>query len=234
MMRLAKQLFSSLIFQAPLTQSQGRRQHSKMSQSRFSELLIATSNPGKIRELESLLAALPLRLRSLKEFPSIQEVAETGDTFTENATLKATGYARQTRLWTLADDSGLEVEALGGAPGVFSARYGGPDASDADRVKLLLDTLSRANDPQRRARFTAVVVIAAPDAQVMNVAQGLCAGHLTHAPRGTNGFGYDPIFIPDGFQQTFGELSDAAKHSISHRARALEATRAFLSQRLPA
>lgn len=205
-----------------------------MDESRFSELLIATSNPGKIRELESLLAALPLRLRSLKEFPSIQEVAETGNTFTENAVLKATGYARQTRLWTLADDSGIEVEALGGAPGVFSARYGGASASDADRVRMLLDELARTNDTRRRARFTAVVAIASADAQVVNVAQGHCPGHLADAPRGTNGFGYDPIFIPDGHKQTFGELSGEVKRSISHRARALEVTRAFLLNHLSA
>jgi XTP/dITP diphosphohydrolase len=203
-----------------------------MAATRFRELLIATSNPGKIRELESLLAALPLRLRSLKEFPSIEEVAETGRTFTDNAVLKATGYARQTSLWTLADDSGLEVEALGGAPGVFSARYGGPLASDTDRVRLLLDELSRTNDTVRRARFTAVVVIASPDARVMHVAEGHCNGHLAHVPRGTNGFGYDPIFIPDNYEQTFGELAGDIKRVISHRARALEATRTFLLDHL--
>jgi XTP/dITP diphosphohydrolase len=205
-----------------------------MSESPLYELLIATSNPGKIRELESLLTALPLRLRSLKEFPSIQEVAETGNTFRENAVLKAAGYATQTRLWTLADDSGIEVEALGGAPGVFSARYGGTDASDADRIQILLDELARTNATQRRARFTAVVVIANADAQVINVAQGHCHGHLAHAPRGANGFGYDPIFIPDGYQQTFGELSGEVKRSISHRARALRVTRAFLLDHLAA
>ncbi len=205
-----------------------------MAEARFSELLIATSNPGKIRELESLLSALPLRLRGLDEFPSVEEVAETGNTFAENAALKATGYAQQTRLWTLADDSGLEVEALDGAPGVFSARYGGPRASDADRVQLLLHELRHTSDAQRRARFTAVVVIADPSARVLNVAQGVCEGHLADALRGTNGFGYDPIFIPDGYQQTFGELSTEIKHSISHRARALEATRSFLLNHLQA
>jgi XTP/dITP diphosphohydrolase len=202
-----------------------------MAELHFSELLIATHNPGKVRELKSLLGALSLRLRSLDEFPSVLEVAETGDTFTDNALLKATGYARQTRLWTLADDSGLEVAALNGAPGVLSARYAGPDATDAERVELLLNEPSLKNDPQRRARFTCVIVIADPDAQVVNVAQGICEGRLTHAPRGANGFGYDPIFIPDGYQQTFGELTDEVKRSISHRARALEATSSFLRQR---
>jgi XTP/dITP diphosphohydrolase len=205
-----------------------------MAEARFSELLIATFNPGKVRELESLLGALPLRLRSLSEFPSIGQVAETGNTFDENAALKATGYAQQTRLWTLADDSGLEVEALGGAPGVFSARYGGPEATDADRVQLLLKELRRTSDSQRRARFTAVIVIADPLARVVNVAHGFCEGHLADAPRGTNGFGYDPIFIPDGYRQTFGEMTDEAKRFVSHRARALEATRSFLLNHLQA
>jgi XTP/dITP diphosphohydrolase len=202
-----------------------------MAETRFSELLVATSNPGKIHEIESLLEALPLRLRSLNEFPSIREVAETGATFAENAVLKATGYARQTRLWTLADDSGLEVEALAGAPGVFSARYAGPQASDAARIELLLERLSQTHDSRARARFVCVIAIASPEAQVANVAYGLCEGHIVDAPRGSNGFGYDPIFVPDGYQQTFGELTDEVKRSISHRARALLATNSFLRQR---
>ena len=203
-----------------------------MSESSFTELLIATSNPGKIRELESLLATLPLRLRSLREFPAIQEIVETGTTFAENATLKATGYARQTHLWTLADDSGLEVAALGGAPGVYSARYAGPEATEAERIARLLEELSRVDDTERHARFNCVIVLADPAAQVINVAEGTCEGHLTHAPRGTGGFGYDPLFVPHGFRQTFGELPDQVKQSISHRARALAATTAFLRQYL--
>jgi XTP/dITP diphosphohydrolase len=203
-----------------------------MTQKPFSELLIATYTPGKIRELATWLGTLPLGLRGLEEFPSIQEVEETGATFVENAVLKATGYARQTRLWTLADDSGLEVEALDGAPGVFSARYAGAEATDAQRVELLLKELAHASDAERRARFVCVIAIAAPDAQVLNVAEGLCEGHLIHAPRGTGGFGYDPIFVPDGYEQTFGELPGEVKRSISHRARALAATNSFLRERL--
>ena len=203
-----------------------------MTESYFSELLVATRNPGKIRELESLLEALPLRLRSLAEFPSIPEVDETGATFTENAVLKAVSYARQSALWTLADDSGLEVDALNGAPGVFSARYAGPEASDAERVTLLLDELSQTNDQRRRARFVCVIAIADADGQLAHVAQGLCDGHLAEAQRGTGGFGYDPIFIPDGYRQTFGELPLGVKQSISHRSRALQAASMFLRQRL--
>jgi XTP/dITP diphosphohydrolase len=199
-----------------------------MAESNFFELLIATMNAGKIREFAILLAPLALRLRGLDEFPDIREVAETGATFADNAVLKATGYARQTQIWTLADDSGLEVEALNGAPGVLSARYAGPQASDAQRIELLLDELARTNDTQRRARFTSIIAIADPDGQVVQVAQGLCEGRLARAPRGTNGFGYDPIFIPEGYRQTFGELPDEVKKSISHRARALAVASSFL------
>ena len=201
-------------------------------ESHLSELLVATRNPGKIRELESLLGTLPLRLKSLAEFPSVADVDETGATFTENAVLKATGYARQTRLWALADDSGLEVDALYGAPGVFSARYGGASRSDAERVQLLLDELSRTNDTQRRARFVCVIAVADADGQVAHEAHGVCEGRIAHAPLGTGGFGYDPVFIPDGYRQTFGELTVEIKQTISHRARAFADASSFLRQRL--
>lgn len=195
------------------------------------ELLIATSNKGKIVELQSLLASLPLRLRNLMEFSGIRDVEETGTTFADNAILKAGAYAGQTGLWTLADDSGLEVDALGGAPGVFSARYGGAGATDAERIERLLKELSQAASRQRRARFVSVIAIADPQGQVANLSTGKCEGSIAHAPRGTNGFGYDPVFIPDGFQQTFGELPQEIKESISHRALALQAARSFLTSR---
>lgn len=200
-----------------------------MTENRTKELLIATRNAGKVCEVEMLLERLPLRLRSLSEFPEIVEVEETGATFAENAALKARGYAAQTRLWTLADDSGLEVEALGGAPGVFSARYaGGACASDGERIVHLLTELSRTGDTERRARFVCVIAITDPDARLVNTSTGTCEGSIALAPRGMNGFGYDPIFIPDGYQQSFGELSPEIKQHISHRARALEAARSFL------
>lgn len=193
------------------------------------ELLIATRNAGKILELQSLLTSLPqLRLRSLAEFPEIPDVDETGATFVENATLKARGYARQTHLWSLADDSGLEVDALGGAPGVYSARYAGEDASDADRIERLLDALSQSGDANRRARFVCVIAISDPQGEIANLSTGICEGTIAHAPRGTNGFGYDPVFVPIGYEQTFGELSIEIKEKISHRARALKAARSFL------
>lgn len=193
------------------------------------ELLIATTNQGKIIELRSLLASVPLlRLRSLAEFPETEDVEETGTTFSENAVLKATAYAGQTGLWTLADDSGLEVDALGGAPGVFSARYGGEGLNDAQRVERLLDELSGCPGQERSARFICVIAIADPQGQVANLSTGRCEGQIALAPKGTGGFGYDPVFIPGGFNQSFGELSPEIKQSISHRALALEGARSFL------
>jgi XTP/dITP diphosphohydrolase len=190
------------------------------------ELVIATRNPGKVREVESLLGGL--RLRSLAEFPASREVEETGATFAENAALKAVSYAAQTGCWTLADDSGLEVEALGGAPGVFSARYGGPDATDAERIKLLLDALSRTGDEQRRARFVSVIAIADHEANLVELFTGTCEGHIAREPHGSGGFGYDPVFVPDGYEQSFGVLPSEIKQRISHRARALNAALPFL------
>ncbi|MDT4954296.1 MAG: XTP/dITP diphosphohydrolase [Acidobacteriota bacterium] len=192
------------------------------------ELLIATGNKGKIVELRSLLEPLSLRLRSLAEFQEIAEVAETGASFAENAILKARGYATQTQLWTLADDSGLEVAALDGAPGVYSARYGGEGLSDADRTQRLLEKLSQVGSANRHARFVCVIAIADPGGEVANVSTGICEGRIAFTPRGTNGFGYDPVFVPEGYEQSFGELTTEIKEKISHRARALSAARSFL------
>lgn len=192
------------------------------------ELLIATRNAGKLVEVRELLLDLPVSLKSLLDFPHTGEVEETGATFAENASIKATAYALQTGAWTLSDDSGLEVQALGGAPGLFSARYAGPSATDAERVKLLLSELARTGDPLRRARFACAVSISNPAGSIINVSTGVCEGRIAHQPRGTGGFGYDPVFIPEGFEQTFGELSPEVKKEISHRARALAGTRSFL------
>lgn len=197
-----------------------------------SDLVIATHNAGKLREVYSLLASLPLRLHSLAEFSVRDEVEETGATFTENATLKAKAYAARTRCWTLADDSGLEVDALGGAPGVYSARYAGAGASDVERITRLLDELARTNDAKRRARFICAVAIADTEANLIGVFTGSCEGRIAFEPRGSNGFGYDPVFVPDGYTESFGELPEEIKREISHRARALEAARAFLLDHL--
>jgi len=193
-------------------------------------LLLGTRNPGKVIEIASILANSDWSFSSLQEFPKVGEAEENFTTFAENAIAKAQFYATATGLCALADDSGLEVEALGGAPGVFSARYAGAHASDADRRALLLSELGKTGDTTRRARFVAVVAIATPNGEILNLSEGICDGTITFAPRGTGGFGYDPLFIPDGYEQTFAELPDTIKNQISHRARALMGTLTFLSQ----
>lgn len=184
------------------------------------QILIATGNIGKVRELEELLSDLPLALRSLSEFPNVREVEETGTTFAENAIFKAKGYAVQTGILTLADDSGLEVEVLNGAPGVFSARFAGKNASDNEKIAKLLNKLHNKTD--RRARFVCSAAIADKTGAIKCLSEGVCSGSIALNPHGTSGFGYDPIFIPDGFEQTFGELSNEEKQKISHRGRAME------------
>ena len=191
-------------------------------------LVIATTNPGKLREVALILEHLPLTLRSLTEFEGIVTVEETGQTYAENAQLKAQGYATQISLDVIADDSGLEVDALGGAPGVRSARYSGESASDQDRVSHLLSNLTGVPEPKRTARFVSAIAIAESDGRIIHTASGICEGVITLQPRGTGGFGYDPIFVPSGYDKTLAELSPAVKNRISHRAQALLATRAFL------
>jgi XTP/dITP diphosphohydrolase len=192
------------------------------------KLLVATNNTGKIKELNELLADLPISLFGLKHFENTLEPEETGATFTENAILKANSYARQTGFWALSDDSGLEVEALNGAPGVFSARYAGVNATDRERIVKLLDELAVSGDKSRRARFVCAMAIADETGEIKFLAEGICDGKIAFNPRGANGFGYDPIFVPDGYEQTFGELSSAIKGKISHRARAIVKIMRFL------
>ena len=186
------------------------------------ELLIATNNAGKVRELASLLAGVPIRLKNLAGLDGICEIEETGSTFRENAEIKAAGYAIQSGVWSLADDSGLEVAALGGAPGVYSNRYAGEGASDAAKMRKILDQLAAVPDAARDARFVCAMSIADDTGKIVFTAEGSCPGTLANQPRGTNGFGYDPIFVPDGFDRTFGELSGDIKQQISHRARAIK------------
>ena len=193
-------------------------------------LLLGTRNPGKIREIERILADSGWSFSSLQSFPGVDTPAESGDTYAENAILKARFYGLATGMCALADDSGLEVEALAGAPGVFSARYAGEDASDADRRALLLSQIATIPDINRRARFVSVVAISDAKGAVLNVSEGICDGSIIFSPRGDGGFGYYPLFVPDGYNQTFAELSEDIKNRISHRARALVKTRDFLSQ----
>lgn len=193
-----------------------------------SRLLIGTNNGGKAIEIANLLKDLDFSFISLRDFKDVDEIPETGETYEHNATLKAEGYARQFGLLTLADDSGLEVAALNGAPGVLSARYAGEGASDDERIRQLLSEISAQGSMDRSARFVSVVAVADEKGQLLRLERGVCEGKIIDAPRGKNGFGYDPIFVPDGFDLTFGELSATTKDVISHRARALQRMREFL------
>ena len=192
------------------------------------DLLLGTANRAKAAEIRRALRDLGIRIHTLEDLKETEAVDESGVTYEENAILKAKAYAKKTSLWTLADDSGLEVDALDGAPGVFSARFAGLEASDRDRIDFLLAQLGPSEN--RAARFVSVVVLCDPDSRVVKVESGICEGAIIDSPRGTNGFGYDPIFAPRGFKETFGELSSDIKDAISHRARALLAMRAFLTK----
>lgn len=192
------------------------------------ELLIATKNKGKIKEIELLLADLPVTLRSLNDFPEVIEPEENGLTFAENAEFKANSYALQTGLWALADDSGLEVAALGGAPGIHSARFAGANAGDAEKIRKLLTAINKTPNNDRSARFVCAMTVSDEKGEITYLTEGVCNGKITSEPRGENGFGYDPIFIPKGFSETFGELSNEIKREISHRARASEKIIAYL------
>jgi XTP/dITP diphosphohydrolase len=193
------------------------------------KLVLATNNAGKVREFADLLSGLPVELLSLRDAGDFPEVEETGATFEENAVLKARGYAIQSGIWALADDSGLEIEALGNRPGVLSARYGGEGTGFDKKMEMLLAELGSTGDPDRRARFVSAIAVADERGEIKYVAEGTVSGHITVSPRGSNGFGYDPIFVPDGYEQTFGELSDDIKGQISHRSRASAKIIRFLS-----
>lgn len=185
------------------------------------KLLIATRNPGKLREFARLLGGLPCRLVDLREAGVTLEIEETGKTFEENARLKALGYASASGLLTLADDSGLEVDALGGAPGVMSARYGGPGLTDEQRVQFLLDRMKAVPEYERQARFRAVITLVGPGVPGgVIVTEGAVEGTIAHEPVGSNGFGYDPVFWLKELAKTMAELTDEQKDAVSHRGQA--------------
>ena len=183
------------------------------------ELLLATRNAHKTREFAQLLGD-EFKVVDLNSFPKIQAVEETGSTFSENAILKAICASETIVDLVLADDSGLEVDALGGAPGVYSARYAGENATDEQNVTKLLRELESMSD--RSARFRCVLVLAR-GGKVLGTFEGVAEGVIIDAPRGSAGFGYDPIFVPTGFEQTFAELPGEMKNQISHRAKAIGA-----------
>ena len=209
------------------------------------KLVLATRNQGKVRELTDMLyrygspvesvkgisASDVTRQRraisivSLEKYPDAPEVVEDGKTYMENAIKKASIIAEYTSHLTLADDAGLEVDALGGAPGINSKRWAGEDATDNIRIAKLLQALEDATN--RQARFIAAIAVVHPNSEP-KVVLGVCEGHIRHDPVGASGFGYDPVFVPDGYNQTFAELGEQIKNRISHRAKALEQAIALL------
>lgn len=184
-------------------------------------LVVGTRNRKKLGELLELLEPHGFALRSLDDFPQAIEVDETGDTFTANATLKATLQARHLHHWVLGEDSGLSVDALGGAPGVYSARYSGPEATDSRNNEKLLRELTGVPDQQRGAHYVCHMTLSDPSGKVWIDCEGTCRGRIRHELAGSGGFGYDPLFEIVECHRTFGELSAAVKGVISHRARAV-------------
>ena len=195
----------------------------------MTRLLLGTTSQGKIAELREIFAGLPTELLVPSDVGLALDPEETGETLAENARLKAEAFAAASGLPALADDSGLEVDALNGEPGVRSKRYAGPNATDADRIALLLRKLSGVPDERRTARFRCVMTLATPDG-IVGTVDGTCEGRIAHAPRGTNGFGYDPIFLLPDRGKTMAELAAREKHAISHRGRAGAAARALIER----
>lgn len=183
------------------------------------DLLIATGNPGKVREYDELFSGLPVRCISPAEIEINLEVDESGSTYEDNATLKAVAFARASGLVTLADDSGLEVDALDGRPGLHSARYGGTGLGDADRWRMLLEELGETPWKERTARFRCVIAVASPDGELIT-ASGTCEGVIAFGAVGENGFGYDPVFYLPEHDCTMAQLPSETKNKISHRGRA--------------
>lgn len=194
------------------------------------ELLFATRNADKVREVQSILGP-QFTITDLSGHPDIPTIAETGRTFEDNAILKAVAVSKRVSGLVIADDSGLEVDALHGAPGIHSARYAGASATHREKIQKLLNELARirAATQERAARFRCVLALAR-DGEVLGLFEGRVEGQIADRPRGSRGFGYDPIFIPHGFQQTFAQLSSAKKNQLSHRARALEKLRRVLGR----
>jgi len=187
------------------------------------ELVVATRNKHKTREIQHILGP-EFMVRDLGVHPDVPEIRESGTSFEENAKLKALAASRQLPALVIADDSGLEVDALGGAPGIYSARYAGANATDTDKIDKLLRELARVRPAEdgRRARFRCFVALAR-NGNLLGTFEGIVEGSIADEVRGDSGFGYDPIFIPEGLKQTFGELPTEVKDTISHRAKAIRA-----------
>jgi XTP/dITP diphosphohydrolase len=196
------------------------------------DIVIATSNQHKLKEFKTLLKGFPLTILSLKDFPDIPAVVEDGKSFYENALKKALMVARHTGKLTIADDSGIEVDALDGKPGVYSARFAGEDATDEANNTKLLKELKGIPPSKRGACFKCVLVIAQPDGETAFV-EGACRGTIIHEARGSYGFGYDPLFLVSEYNKTFSEITPEGKNKISHRARALQKLLKIVPQYLP-
>lgn len=192
-------------------------------------LVVATTNLGKLKEIESILSSLGLEIVSVGAYPGLPEVEEDGDTFEDNAVKKARLTAEATGEVVLADDSGLEVEHLAGAPGVHSARFAGEPKSDAANNAKLLKLLEGVPEKRRRARFRCVIAVAVPGGPVLT-AEGTCEGYILNELRGTGGFGYDPLFFLPEFGKTFAELPPEVKNKVSHRGAALAGIREKLAE----
>ncbi len=186
------------------------------------KLVLASTNKGKILEFRELLAELPLELVSLADFPEVPKVVEDGNTFAENAVIKASAIAQHTGELTLADDSGLEVDSLNGEPGVYSARYGQPGWNDRERYQFLLEKLRGISMEKRTARFRCAVALYNPEIKQFAQVDGTVEGIILGEPRGINGFGYDPVFFIPEFGKTMAELTAEEKNRFSHRARAVQ------------
>ncbi len=194
-------------------------------------LLVATHNQGKVKEFAEMLADLDLAWLSLDDIGLEKDVEETGQTFTENAILKAETYAKETGYFTLADDSGLEVDALNGEPGIYTARYGGSGLDHEGRYRLLLKNLVDVPESERSARFRCVIALAKPDGLV-GTADGVCEGRIAETPVGDGGFGYDPVFFLPDRGMTMAQVPSSVKHQISHRGRALKAIEPLLRKEI--
>lgn len=183
------------------------------------KVIIATKNKNKIKEISSILKWKNVQWLSLEDFPNIPPIIEDSNSFQGNAVKKAVTVALQTHCWTIADDSGLEVEYLKGEPGILSARYAGQNATDEENNKKLLEKMRDATT--RNAEFCCVIAVASPKGRVQ-IVEGRCKGRITDRPIGNFGFGYDPLFIPEGYNETFAQMSEETKNNISHRAIALK------------
>ena len=196
------------------------------------ELIVASRNKGKVGEIKELLAGLPFKVSCLSDYPHIPEVIEDGKTYRANALKKAREIARATGKMAMSDDSGIEVKALNNAPGLYSARFAGEGASEKARNRKLFKMLKNVPMHKRQARYRCVIALVNPQGQELGVVQGTCSGYITTKELGSNGFGFDPLFLLKRYNKTFGQLPPSLKAKISHRARALKKFRLLLDQLL--